>query len=197
MSSSSSQEKIKILVLQGPNLNLLGRREPSIYGNKSLEDLHADLAKTAFDLGCDLVFFQSNHEGELIDRLHAACHEGISGVLVNPGGLGHTSVSLLDAFLGCRLPFVELHISNIHAREAFRHNSLLSPHAQGIVMGRNVWQSPHPTALLSAVYGLIHEGHFDCFFYEIPASSARYIPKEICDVDQRLFRQYGKNRRKP
>lgn len=125
---------MRILVLQGPNLNLLGSREPGLYGDRSLADIQASLDSLAVELGVQLAHFQSNHEGALIDRLHAAMGE-VDGVLVNPGGLTHSSVALRDAFAGTRLPFVEVHLSNVHAREPFRHHSMLSDLALGVVVG--------------------------------------------------------------
>ncbi len=125
---------MKILVINGPNLNLLGQREPGVYGAETLDSLLARLTALAIDLGVHLDTFQSNHEGALIDRLHAAMGE-VDGVLINPGAYTHTSIALRDAFLATRLPFVEVHLSNVYAREAFRHKSLLADIARGQVMG--------------------------------------------------------------
>jgi 3-dehydroquinate dehydratase-2 len=125
---------VKILVINGPNLNLLGQREPGVYGAETLDSLLARLTALAIDLGVHLDTFQSNHEGALIDRLHAAMGE-VDGVLINPGAYTHTSIALRDAFLATRLPFVEVHLSNVYAREAFRHKSLLADIARGQVMG--------------------------------------------------------------
>ncbi|MCK6520962.1 type II 3-dehydroquinate dehydratase [Myxococcota bacterium] len=125
---------MKILVINGPNLNLLGQREPGVYGADSLDAILARLTALAIDLGVQLDTFQSNHEGALIDRLHAAMGE-VDGVLINPGAYTHTSIALRDAFLATRLPFVEVHLSNVYAREAFRHKSLLADIARGQVMG--------------------------------------------------------------
>ena len=125
---------MKILVINGPNLNLLGQREPGVYGADTLDAVLARLTALAIDLGVHLETFQSNHEGALIDRLHAAM--GVfDGVLINPGAYTHTSIALRDAFLATRLPFVEVHLSNVYAREAFRHKSLLADLARGQVMG--------------------------------------------------------------
>ena len=125
----------KLLLLNGPNLNLLGTREPSVYGNTTLADIeHAAVAQAAA-AGAELHYFQSNHEGALIDRIHAARTEGIEAIVVNPGGLTHTSVALRDAFAAVEIPFVEVHISNVHQREAFRHHSFLSALALGTICG--------------------------------------------------------------
>jgi 3-dehydroquinate dehydratase-2 len=125
---------VKILVINGPNLNLLGQREPGVYGADTLDAVLARLTALAIDLGVHLETFQSNHEGALIDRLHAAMG-AVDGVLINPGAYTHTSIALRDAFLATRLPFVEVHLSNVYAREAFRHKSLLVDIARGQVMG--------------------------------------------------------------
>ena len=125
---------MKILVVNGPNLNLLGTREPGRYGAATLPQVLADLSRVAATLGADLQTFQSNHEGALIDRIHGAMGSS-DGILINPGGLGHTSVSLRDALLGVGLPFVEVHLTNIHAREPFRHRTLLSDVAVGTIAG--------------------------------------------------------------
>jgi 3-dehydroquinate dehydratase-2 len=126
---------MNILLLNGPNLNLLGSREPEVYGAQTLADLEQRLALEAAALGLGLSCFQSNHEGALIDRIHAARVEGFGAFIVNPGGLTHTSVALRDAFAGVALPFVEVHISNVHRREAFRHHSYLSGIAEGVIAG--------------------------------------------------------------
>lgn len=129
---------INILLLNGPNLNLLGTREPEVYGSTTLADVeHAAVAR-ATACGAQLACFQSNHEGMLIDRIHAAKAAGIDAIVINPGGLTHTSVALRDALAGVAIPFVEVHISNIYRREAFRHHSYLSDIAAGIICGLGV-----------------------------------------------------------
>lgn len=129
---------MKILVLHGPNLNLLGTREPEVYGSQTLADVDAALASLGRELGVEVVSFQSNHEGALIDRIHQARTEGIAGILINPGGFTHTSVALRDAVAGINLPTVEVHLSNIHARESFRHHSYIAPVAQAQIAGFGV-----------------------------------------------------------
>lgn len=118
---------MKILVLHGPNLNLLGVREPAVYGSQTLADVDAALSALGRELAAEVVSFQSNHEGELIDRIHQARLDGIAGILINPGGYTHTSVALRDAVAGVNLPTVEVHLSNIHAREPFRQHSYIAP----------------------------------------------------------------------
>lgn len=123
-----------ILVLHGPNLNLLGTREPQVYGSATLADVRAATEALGAELGVEISHFQSNSEGGLIDRIHAAM--GVcQGIVFNPGGYTHTSVALRDALSGTGIPFVEVHISNVHAREAFRRESLLAPVAVGQVAG--------------------------------------------------------------
>ncbi len=127
-----------ILVVHGPNLNLLGSREPEVYGRDTLADIDARLLAQAQAAGKQLQSFQSNHEGALIDRIHAARLDGTRFILINPGGLTHTSVALRDALAGVALPFIEVHISNVHRREAFRHHSYLSAVAVGVICGLGV-----------------------------------------------------------
>ncbi len=124
-----------LLVLNGPNLNLLGTREPHIYGAETLADVEQRLSEQAAALGTSVHFLQSNHEGVLIDRIHAARLDGTRGIIINPGGLTHTSVALRDALAGVALPVVEVHISNVHKREAFRHHSYISGIADGVIAG--------------------------------------------------------------
>lgn len=128
----------KILVLHGPNLNLLGTREPDVYGQETLKDVDEGLSLLAVELGVGIESFQSNHEGELIDRIHAAREQGVGGILINPGGLTHTSVALRDALAAVAIPAVEVHLSNVHAREPFRHHSYISPVAIGQICGFGV-----------------------------------------------------------
>lgn len=125
---------VRILVLHGPNLNQLGTREPDVYGTTTLEQINADLAAAAKDLGVEVEFFQSNHEGALIDRVQEAA-ASVAGMVVNPGGFTHTSVALRDALAGAAVPVVEVHISNVFAREEFRHESLVSGIALGVISG--------------------------------------------------------------
>jgi 3-dehydroquinate dehydratase-2 len=127
-------EPLSILVLHGPNLNLLGWREPHIYGSLTLADINSNLASLAQTLTVNLESFQSNHEGALIDALHAA-RETKHGVVFNPGGYTHTSVALRDAVAAIGIPVVEVHLSNIHAREAFRQHSYLAPVCLGSIAG--------------------------------------------------------------
>src|SRR5438128_1324329 len=129
---------INILLLNGPNLNLLGTREPEVYGSTTLTDIEQSAMARATAGGAQLACFQSNHEGMLIDRIHAAKVAGIDAIIINPGGLTHTSVALRDALAGVAIPFVEVHISNIFRREAFRHHSYLSDLAAGVVCGLGV-----------------------------------------------------------
>jgi len=124
-----------ILVLHGPNLNLLGSREPEIYGYATLTDIDAMLAKAAEVAGHSLTSLQSNAEHALIDRIHAARDDGTAFVLINPGAFTHTSIALRDAFTAVKIPFIELHLSNVHAREPFRRHSYLSDIAVGVITG--------------------------------------------------------------
>ena len=124
-----------LLLLNGPNLNLLGSREPAVYGSVILADIEADLASRAQGLGHRLSSFQSNHEGGLVDRIHAAKGDGVDFILINPGAFTHTSVALRDALLGVAIPFIEIHLSNVFAREPFRHQSYLSDVAAGVIVG--------------------------------------------------------------
>jgi 3-dehydroquinate dehydratase-2 len=131
-----------MLILNGPNLNLLGQREPDVYGTATLADVEALCRAEGERLGLDIEFRQSNHEGELIDWIHGAgprCASGeLSGVVLNAGAFTHTSIGLHDAIKGAAVPVVEVHISNVHAREAYRHHSYIAPVAAGIVIGFGV-----------------------------------------------------------
>lgn len=126
---------IKILLLQGPNLNLLGQREPQIYGYETLDSIHAGLMQEAFSLNLQLECFQSNAEHQLIDRIHQAFVEQVDFILINPAAFTHTSVALRDALAGVAIPFIEIHLSNVYARETFRHHSYFSELAQGVICG--------------------------------------------------------------
>ncbi|CAL62878.1 3-dehydroquinate dehydratase (3-dehydroquinase) (Type II DHQase) [Herminiimonas arsenicoxydans] len=127
-----------ILLLNGPNLNMLGSREPEVYGSATLADVERAATEQASQAGAKLTAFQSNHEGVLIDRIQAAKKEGVDAIIINPGGLTHSSVSLRDALASVALPFVEVHVSNIHQREAFRHHSYLSGIAVGVICGLGI-----------------------------------------------------------
>ncbi|WP_426164840.1 type II 3-dehydroquinate dehydratase [Pseudoduganella sp. R-34] len=127
-----------LLLLNGPNLNLLGTREPETYGASTLADVEQAAQAQANTAGAQLACFQSNHEGALIDRIHAARTEGVDFIVINPGGYTHTSVALRDALAGVAIPFIEVHISNIYRREEFRHHSYLSAIAQGTICGLGI-----------------------------------------------------------
>ena len=124
-----------ILVIHGPNLNLLGKREPEVYGYLTLEDINKKLISQAQNASISLDTFQSNWEGAIVDRIHQAQQEGVQFIIINPAALTHTSVAVRDALLGVAIPFIELHLSNVHAREAFRHHSYLSDKAVGVICG--------------------------------------------------------------
>lgn len=133
--TQTGNRKARILVLHGPNLNLLGRREPEIYGRTTLADIHQTMESQARAAGVQIESYQSNSEGELIDRVQAAAAEGIEFIIINPGGYTHTSVALRDALAAVAIPFIEVHLSNIFARESFRHHSYFSDMAAGIICG--------------------------------------------------------------
>jgi 3-dehydroquinate dehydratase-2 len=126
---------MRILVLHGPNLNLLGTREPQVYGSTTLDQINAELTQRATAAGVSLEAFQSNHEGALVDRAQAARTDGTAFILINPGAYTHTSVALRDALAAVAIPFVEVHLSNVHRREPFRHHSYFSDLAEGTIVG--------------------------------------------------------------
>ena len=125
----------QILVLHGPNLNLLGTREPEVYGHQTLAELDDSLKRLAGDLSVSLSSFQSNHEGALVDRIQQARLDGTSHIIINAGAYTHTSVAIRDALAGVSIPFVEVHLSNVYRRESFRHHSYLSELAVGVIAG--------------------------------------------------------------
>ncbi|PVZ89864.1 type II 3-dehydroquinate dehydratase [Serratia sp. S1B] len=125
----------RILVIHGPNLNLLGKREPEVYGHLTLNDINQSLIEQAKQHDCDLKTFQSNHEGAIVDRIHLAQEQAVQFIIINPAAYTHTSVALRDALLGVNIPFIEVHLSNVHARETFRHHSYLSDKAVGVICG--------------------------------------------------------------
>ena len=124
-----------ILVVNGPNLNLLGRREPQVYGATTLAEIERELASLAAAAKASIAFYQSNHEGALVDRIQAARDEAVDFIIVNAGAYTHTSVALRDALAAVAIPFVEVHLSNVHRREAFRHHSYLADLAVGVIAG--------------------------------------------------------------
>jgi 3-dehydroquinate dehydratase-2 len=139
---------IRILVMNGPNLNLLGEREPSVYGTRTLDDINADVAARARELGVQPVFYQSNHEGDLIDTIHAE-RRSSAGIIINPGALTHYSYALRDALEAVSLPVVEVHISDISKREEFRRVSVISPVAWKTIMGKG------PAGYIEALEALV------------------------------------------
>ena len=139
---------MNILLINGPNLNLLGTRETDIYGNKTLNDVENDLTKVAKEKSINLECFQSNHEGEIVDKIQSSVRN-IHGILINAGALTHTSISIRDALIGSKIPFVELHISNIFSREEFRKESFLTDKAIGIISGFGI------TSYFLALEGII------------------------------------------
>lgn len=136
--ASSGRLTMSILVLNGPNLNLLGTREPQVYGSMTLAQITAELVELGAKAGVKVDCFQSNHEGALVDRIQAARDDGTEFAIINPGAYTHTSIAIRDAFAGVALPFIELHISNVFRREAFRHHSYLSDLAVGVICGLGV-----------------------------------------------------------
>jgi len=143
---------MKILVLNGPNLNLLGTREPEVYGTDTLEDIESSLQSLALKNSMNIDFYQSNSENELIERLHKAKQDSVDYIIINPGAFTHTSIALRDAFLGVDIPFIEVHISNIYSREEFRKKSYLSDISKGLITGLGV--AGYEFALLS----ILHRG---------------------------------------
>jgi 3-dehydroquinate dehydratase II len=135
MSALPASMPVPVLILHGPNLNLLGTREPGVYGSTTLAQINAELEQFAKDRGASLQTFQSNHEGALIDRVQAARTDGTRFIIINPAGYTHTSVALRDALAGVAIPFVEVHLSNIHRREEFRRHSYFSDLAEGSIVG--------------------------------------------------------------
>lgn len=134
-----------ILVIHGPNLNLLGKREPDVYGHLTLDDINQQLSAQAKNATLELDTFQSNWEGAIVDRIHQAQQDGVQYIIINPAALTHTSVAVRDALLGVAIPFVEVHLSNVHAREAFRHHSYLSDKAIGVICGLGAKAMPLPS----------------------------------------------------
>lgn len=144
---------MQLLCLHGPNLNLLGTREPGLYGSATLEQINHALREQAAGLGVTLDCFQSNHEGALVDRIHAA-RGAVQGILINAGAYTHTSIAIRDALLAVAIPYVELHLSNVHAREPFRHHSHLADKAVGVICGFG------PQSYQLALQGLVQ--HLRC-----------------------------------
>ena len=136
--SGDTNRKARVLVLHGPNLNLLGSREPEIYGRTTLADIHQTMEARALARGVQIESYQSNSEGEMIDRIQAAAAEGIEAIVINPGAYSHTSIAIPDALRAVAIPYVEVHISNIHAREPFRHHSHFSAGAVGVICGLGI-----------------------------------------------------------
>lgn len=145
-----------ILVLNGPNLNLLGVREPTIYGSQTLKDIEDGLAVRAQELGQSIAFLQSNAEHVLVDRIHRAFQEGVDMILINPGAFTHTSIALRDALLATGIPFIEVHLSNVYAREPFRKHSYLSDIAKGVICGFGALG--YELALRAAIHELEKKG---------------------------------------
>lgn len=144
----------KLLVLHGPNLNLLGTREPEHYGRETLAEIDAQLAAVATEAGHQLSSFQSNAEHELIDRIHQARNEEIAWIIINPAAFTHTSVALRDALAAVAIPFIEVHLSNVHAREPFRRHSYFSDHASGVISG--LGPQVYELALAAVLHRLNH-----------------------------------------
>ncbi len=145
----------KILVIHGPNLNLLGQRETSVYGMTTMEDINAHLKKLAGDKGVELVFLQSNHEGDIVDAIGRSKAEGVGAIVINPAAYTHTSIAIRDAIAAVTVPAVEVHLSNIYKREEFRHQSMIAPVCQGQVSGFGA--QSYELGLLAAI-GLLAGG---------------------------------------
>ena len=141
-----------ILILHGPNLNLLGTREPEIYGSTTLDDINNNLRIDALKAGHQVICYQSNAEHELIDRIHETTQQNVDFLIINPAALTHTSIALRDAILGTCIPFIEVHLSNVHKREPFRHHSYFSDIARGVICGLGV--SGYEYALQAAIQHL-------------------------------------------
>ena len=135
MTKSHSKKVARVLVLHGPNLNLLGSREPEMYGRETLEDINTRLVAAAKDAGVEVQCYQSNQEGALVDRIQLASREGVGFIVINPAAYTHTSVAIRDALAAVRIPFIEVHLSNVQARESFRHRSYVSDIAVGTICG--------------------------------------------------------------
>lgn len=147
---------MKIMILNGPNLNRLGKREPEIYGHETLADVQDALEHVAAKYAATIDFRQSNHEGELVDWLHEAADQQYDGVVINPAAYTHTSVALHDAVAGIDVPVIEVHISNVHKREAFRHHSYLAPACIGQIVGLGTY------GYTLALQTLLHKGESSC-----------------------------------
>ncbi len=137
--TQGEEKTVRLLILNGPNLNRLGKREPEVYGTKSLVDIESDILKLATEHNVDIDFFQSNSEGDLIDKIHELADSGGDGIVFNPGAFSHYSIALRDAVASVDVPVVEIHISNIHSRETFRHTSIIAPVCIGQVTGLGVF----------------------------------------------------------
>lgn len=125
---------MKIRVIEGPNINMLGRRDPAIYGIMTMDQIHENMSRVAKEAGVEIEFFQSNYEGEIVDKIQE-CIEGVDGIIINPAAYSHSSIAIADALLAVRLPTIEVHISNIHAREDYRAKSMTATAASGVIAG--------------------------------------------------------------
>ena len=154
------QKNIRVHVIHGPNLNMLGKREPEIYGAKSLEDINTDLKNRAKTLGITLETFQSNHEGEIVEKIHDIFQQNYNGIIINPAAFTHTSVAIRDALLLLDIPIIEVHLSNIYKREEFRHKSMLSDIVTGQITG--LGSMGYMLALNAIVEGLNEKSSSSC-----------------------------------